>query len=81
MDQFRGDFQNFDMQQLMKLAQSSAAQQLFAMLRNSNDPMFQAALEQAAAGNPEPAKQLLSRMMENDDTKRLIQQITEDSNG
>lgn len=81
MDKFRGDFQNFDMQQLIKLAQSRAAQNLFAMLRGSNDPILQSALEEAAAGNPEPAKQLLSRLMENDDTKKLIQQITEEANG
>lgn len=81
MDKFSGDFQNLDLQQLARLAQSSAAQQLFAMLKNSNDPAIHAALEQAAAGNPEPAKQLLSRMMENDQTKKLIQQLTGNANG
>ena len=78
MDKFPNDF---DMGQVMKLAQSETGQQLLALLQNSGDPKFGSAMDQAAMGNLEPARQMLQQLMANEQTRGLLQKIAGDANG
>lgn len=81
MEKMSDNFRDFDMQQAMKLANSDAAKQLFALLRSSNGDALQYAMAQAAAGNMDAARQMLQDLMQNEESKALIQQLQGEANG
>lgn len=81
MEKFGSDFSGFDMQQAMKLAQSDAAKELFSMLQSANSQQLQSAMDQAATGNMNEAKDILQQLMANEQTRNLLQRIMEDANG
>ena len=62
MDNISKDFQNIDMHQVAKLAQSDAAKQLMSMVGSSNDPKVRSAMDHAAAGDMAEAKQLIQTL-------------------
>lgn len=81
MENISGDFRDLDMKQAMRLAKSDAARQLFALVQSSNGPQLQTAMQQAAAGNMEEARALLQQLMQDEQTRTLLQQIQGDANG
>lgn len=81
MDGFSNDFHDFDMQKALRLAQTDAAKQLFAMLQASSNSNLQSAMNQAAAGDMTQAKLILRQLMENPQTNELMQQLMGEANG
>ena len=69
------DFQDFSPEEIMRLANSPAGQQLIATLKNANSPALQAAVKQAAAGNMDQVKQTLEPLLKSPNIQRLIQQL------
>lgn len=81
MNKFSDNFSEIDMREAMKLAQSDAARQLFALLNSSNQAMVNAAMAQAAAGNMEQARQTLQQLLATEQAQQLIKQMQGGSNG
>ena len=81
MDSISKDFYDFDMQQAMRLAQSDTARQLFSLLQAGNNPQLQSAMAKAATGDMTDAKKILAQLMENEQTRPLLQQLMGDANG
>lgn len=67
-----------DLNQIMKLAQSPAGQQLLNMLRKQDTQSLQKAAQMAASGNYTQAKSILSSMLTSSEAEQLIRQL-EDS--
>ena len=67
--------QNFSMQDAMQLANNPAAQQLLALLQNSDPDALRKAMAQAAAGDYAQAKQVLTPLFASEDAKKLLEQI------
>lgn len=81
MDTFSNDFHNLDMRQAMRLAQTDTAKQLFAMLQAGNDPHLRSAMQKAAAGDMTQVQGILQQLMENEQTRPLLQQLMGNANG
>ena len=81
MKKFSDNFSEIDMQEAMKLAQSDAARQLFALLNSSNQAMVNTALSQAAAGNMDQARQTLQQLLATEQAQQLLRQLQGGSNG
>lgn len=69
--------QNFDMQQILKLARSPAGQQLMEALKHNSSADMDKAAALASAGNMEQAKKALSGLLEAPEIKVLLQQLEE----
>lgn len=72
---------DFAANDIMKMAQSPAGQQLIAMLQNADPSVLEKAMAQASAGNYEQAKASLTPLLESEDIKSLLQQIGGNANG
>ena len=81
MDKNSGNFHNFDLQKAMALANSDAARQLFALLQSGDMANLQTAMNLAAAGDIESAKQILTPMMASSQAQALLRQLQEEQNG
>ena len=67
--------QNFDMQQLKKLAHSPAGQQLMEVLKHSGSTEVEKAAGYASSGNLEEAKKALSGLLETPEIQKLLRQL------
>ena len=67
--------QNFSMQDAMRLANSDAGQRLLDILKQSDGKTLQQAMDQAAAGNLDQAKSALSAMLNDPETKALLEAL------
>lgn len=67
--------QNFDMQQLIKLARSPAGQQLMDALSRSGSSDAERAASLAKNGNMEGAKQALSGLLKSEEVQKLLRQL------
>ena len=63
------------MQDLMRLAQSPAAQQLMSLLRQNGGAGLQEAMSKAAAGDYTQAKQALTELLKDPEARSLLQQL------
>ncbi len=72
---------DFSVQQAMKLAQSDAGKQLFALLQNTEGEKLQTAMDQAAAGDLEQVKKTMQQIMESGQVQQLMKKMRGDSNG
>lgn len=63
------------MQEAMRLAQSPAGQQLFALLQQKNGADLQKAISSASAGDYQSAKTILSSLLDSPEAKALLQQF------
>ena len=66
---------NLSMQDALRLAQSEAGQQLFAMLRAQNGEIMDQAMEQAAAGDYSQVKNTLSSLLASPQIKAMLEQL------
>ena len=66
---------NFSMQEAMRLAQSEAGQQLFAMLREQNGTAIDHAMTMAAAGDYTQVKQTLSSLLSSPQVRAMLEQM------
>jgi hypothetical protein len=67
--------QDFSMQEVIKLANSPAGQQLLAMLHNSDSAKMEQAAKLAAAGDYAKAAKLLESTLSSEQAQRLIKQL------
>ena len=66
---------NFSMQDMMRLAGTPAGQQLLNHLQKKNSKQLQMAIAHAVYGNMDQAKALLSEMIEDPESQKLIRQL------
>ena len=59
----------------MRLAGTPAGQQLLALLQKNGGDGLKSAMDQAAAGDYEQAKQSLSALLSDPEAKKLLQQL------
>ena len=71
---------NFSIQDAMRLAQSEAGQQLFAMLRAQNGSAVDQAMAQAAAGDYSQVKQTLSSLLSSPQVRSMLEQLGRNQN-
>ena len=62
-------------QEAMRIAKSSAGQQLLQMLQNGNQEALNHAREAAAVGNYEQAKVILEQMLSDPQAKALLSKL------
>ena len=62
-------------QEAMRIAKSSAGQQLLQMLQNGNQESLNRAMQLAAAGNYEQAKAILTEMLADPKAKELLKKM------
>jgi len=72
---------HFSMEEAAKLANSTAAKELFSYLNHTHSSQLQSAMDQAAAGNYSQVKQTLEAMMASEQAKQLFKRLTEASHG
>ena len=66
---------NFSMQDMMRLAGTPAGQQLLNHLQKKNAKQLQMAIAHAVSGNMEQAKAILSELIGDPESQRLIRQL------
>lgn len=67
--------QQFDMQQLMKLARSPAGQQLMEALKRSGSADVEKAAAAASSGNLDQAKKAISGLLESAEIQKLLKTL------
>ena len=81
MQKKSGEINDFSMQKAMRLAQSDAGKQLFALLQATQGEQLQTAMDQAKAGDYSNVKKTLQALLSDQQAQELLKQIQEDSNG
>ena len=69
------NFQNFSAEDAKRLAQSPAGQQLIALLQQKDNGQIHQAMQKAADGDYSQASQILSSLLSNPETMRLLSQL------
>jgi len=77
MENKNGNFHNFSMEEVARIAKSDAAQQLFTLLKQQNAEALQQAMAQASAGNMEGAKQMVSQLLADPQATQLLNKLKE----
>lgn len=70
-------FSEFSIQQAMKLANSDAGRQLFALLQATQQDALEGAMHQAASGNLEGAKTIIDKLMSDPKARQLMEKLRE----
>ena len=65
----------FLMQEALRLASTSAGQQLLALLQKNGGDSLQQAMNQAATGNYDQAKSALATLLKDPEAKKLLEQL------
>lgn len=71
------DRNNFSTEDIMRLAQTPAGQQLIAILRKSDGPALRNAAAQASSGNYQQAKSALEPLLRSPEIQNLLKQLGE----
>lgn len=71
----KGTISGEQIQEAMKLAQSDAGRQLYALLQQTQGQQLQSAMEQASAGNYDAVKKALSTMLSDPQAQKLLKQM------
>ena len=66
---------NFSMQDMMRLAGTPAGQQLLNHLQKKNAKQLQMAIAHAVSGNMDQAKAILSELIGDPESQKLIRQL------
>ncbi len=77
MEKNNQNFQDFSIQQAMRLAQSDAGKQLFALLQQTQGQKLQNAMDQAAADDYTNAKETIQSMMASREAQELMKKLRE----
>lgn len=70
-------FSEFSIQQAMKLANSDAGRQLFALLQATQQDALEGAMNQAATGNLDGAKTMIDKLMSDPKARQLMEKLRE----
>lgn len=68
-------YDDFSMQEAMRLAQSESGRALFALLQQNNGAELQKAMEQAAAGNYAQVSKTMASLLSSPEAKALLEQM------
>lgn len=68
-------FQDFSMEEVMRLAQSPAGKQLMAMLQQQDNGQLQQAVTQAKTGDYANAGRTLSELLSSPEAQRLLKEL------
>lgn len=69
------NYDDFSMQQAMRMAASPAGQQLLALLKRTDSAALQQAAAQVSAGDMEKAKAALQQFMANPQAQQLLKEL------
>ena len=72
---------DFSMEQAMKMAQSDAGKELFALLQSTQGVRLRTAMDQAASGDMEQVKKTMEEIMASRQAQELFARMRGDSNG
>jgi hypothetical protein len=72
---------DFSMEQAMKMAQSDAGKELFALLKSTQGDRLRTAMDQAASGDMEQVKKTMEEIMASRQAQELFARMRGDSNG
>lgn len=75
------NFDEFSMQEALRLAQSDAGQQLLAMLQSQHKDEMNAAMASAGSGDYQQVKKTLASFLSDPKTHALLRQLQEERNG
>lgn len=75
------NFDEFSIQEAMRLANTDLGRQLITLMQNQHSSAFQNVMNSAKAGDMEQAKHSLSSILADPQTKVLLQQLQEAQNG
>lgn len=67
--------QDFSMEEVLRLAESPAGQQLLAMLQSADSTQLQQAMQQATAGEYTQAGQTLQSILSSPEAQQLLKQL------
>ncbi len=67
--------QDFSMEDIMRVAQSPAGQQLLAMLQKSDNGKLEQAVQQAKTGDYTQASQILRTMLSSSQAQSLLKEL------
>lgn len=67
----------YDMSEILRLAQSPAGQQLVSLLQRTGGTQLQNAVAMASGGDYEQAKQALSSLLASPEAQALLKQLEE----
>ena len=74
-------YEDFDIQEAMRLAGTDVGKQLMAMLKSSHGSQMQQAMDSMKRGDMAQAKQALSAFMADEKTQALLKQLQEERHG
>ena len=74
-------FEDFSMQEAMRLAKSDAGQQLMHLIKTQHGQAARSALEKAQDGDIAQAKQALQAFLSDPQAQALLRQLQEDRHG
>lgn len=66
---------NFSAEDVKKIAESKAGQQLYQLLQQTQSQQLKDAMAQAAAGDMEQVKKTVSAMMQSPEARALLEQL------
>ena len=66
---------NLPMQEIMRMAQSSAGQQLLSLLQEKGGSGLQHVISKAMTGDYDQAKQVLSDLLQDPDAQKLLDEL------
>lgn len=75
------NFQDFSMQEALRLAQTPAGQRLLAMLQQQYGEQLRQVINQAAAGHYEEVQRKMTDLLSNPDAQSLLNQMRGSQNG
>jgi len=71
----QGNNPNMNMDTIKSLAASPAGQQLIKMIRDSNDPGLQKAVNQVQSGNFDAAQSAIRQFLQSKEAQKLLKQL------
>ena len=74
-------FGKFDIQQVMRLANSDTGRQLLDLLQTTQGDTLQGAMDQAAAGDYDQLKKTVQQLLSNDPARQLVEKMGSDGHG
>ena len=75
------NFQDFSMQEALRLAQTPAGQRLLAMLQQQYGEQLRQVINQAAAGHYEEVQRKMTDLQSNPEAQSLLNQMRGSQNG
>lgn len=73
--------EGFSMEDALRLANSDTGRELFRLMQSRDAPALEQAMAQAAAGDPNAAKEALSGLLNSPEVRALLERLRRGSDG